>query len=143
MRNKRQTVAVIVISMFCICLSAMLAYNLHYILIHERTLCSFSPLVIIEGLKHEQKIRQFTMLFSAVAMIGILWTAYGQHQLNYKSRMIEVTPDIIIPAHEGQGQYGTAWFLDKNKYDEFFSTVAVDEQSERLSRLINQGREGD
>ncbi len=62
-------------------------------------------------------------LLDGLGCLGIWWGLYGQSYLDYHSRMYEVVPGFEIPMPEGQGQYGTAWWLEKRDYGKVFDSI--------------------
>lgn len=64
-----------------------------------------------------------------------------QNYIKYKSDMQSITPDIATPKAEGQGQYGTASWLDSRQYSGAFSAVKIDKQSLLIRELISMGDE--
>lgn len=60
---------------------------------------------------------------AGLEIAGIL--CLDSNRQNYKSKLIQITPDIYIPAPAGQNQCGSAKFLDKSAYDKAFCYVTI------------------
>ena len=45
---------------------------------------------------------------------------------NYKSKVRQITPQISTPVPAGQGQYGTAKWMQNKDFDKYFDTVIID-----------------
>lgn len=65
----------------------------------------------------------------------------NQYAIKYKSDMQHITPDIETPKAEGQGQYGTARWLDKSKYQSAFDLFEINDTDEWIEQLILHGRD--
>lgn len=73
--------------------------------------------MIKEIFSNIEKVRVFGCVI-ALEIAFVLWLSMNKP--SYKSKMIEITPDIHIPAPAGQGQCGDARFLRKDEYDNVF-----------------------
>lgn len=79
-------------------------------------------LIIKELFTNSEKLKVFiSIIFLELALV--LWISMNRP--TYKSKMIEITPDIHIPAPAGQGQCGNARFLRKDEYDNVFKSHIV------------------
>ena len=108
-------------------ISAVGAYNVHYVLSGEMEQCSLSLLLIVNSLFITENIRQFFLLFLAASALFVIWMLFEKASLHYRSGIIRVTPDILIPTAEGQGQYGTAQFLNPKEYKTYWDAIAMNE----------------
>jgi type IV secretion system protein VirD4 len=81
--------------------------------------------------KNAWKIFFILMAFIIMLLIFLLL----QSNKNYKSSQIHVTPYISTPVPAGQGQCGTAKWLDKKKYDLVFDNLILD-PSDQLLQLL-------
>jgi type IV secretion system protein VirD4 len=61
-----------------------------------------------------------------VAIVLFIVVTILQDSKDYQSKQIVVTPKISTPAPAGQGQCGTAKWLDKNQYDKLFDNFVLD-----------------
>jgi hypothetical protein len=55
--------------------------------------------------------------------------------------MQRITPAIRTPKPEGQGQYGTAQWLDRQKIPEVFTAVRIDKEDPLIQELLEKGDE--
>ena len=135
----RKTVAVLVGAIISALLSLAGAYNFDRLLSGQPEQMSISPLIILSGLGNGNVVKLFFLLFGC-CILFIMFALLSTANVDYKSKMREVTPDLEIPQAEGQGQYGTAEFLHKSRYEKVWAVVQVSEEDERIRRLMAQGR---
>lgn len=76
-------------------------------------------------------------LILLVAIILFIVVTILQDSKDYQSKQIVVTPKISTPAPAGQGQCGTAKWLDKNLYDKLFDNFVLD-RSRTVFKLIEE-----
>ncbi len=74
-------------------------------------------------------------LLAAVGILMAVIVLILTDSKDYQSQQIIVTPDITTPVPAGQGQCGTARWLDKKNFDKAFSHFTLDSTSE-LMQLI-------
>lgn len=120
-------------------LALLAAYNLDCVLQFELSRCSASPGVALAGVLETTRVLQLFFIIWLSGCLFLAWMLFGQVFVNYRSEMIWVTPDISIPAADGQGQYGTAKFLSSKKYSQLWCVAGVDENSPRLQELVEEG----
>lgn len=121
-------------------ISLYISYNVHWLLSGKRNMCSTNPVVLISGLS-EPKIRTFFIICLLAAALAILYMLVMQNYIKYKSDMQYITPDIETPKAEGQGQYGTARWLNQKKLSSVFAAVQVDQSSPLVKDLIAHGHD--
>ena len=124
---KRRILAAALSFLLLLCLSAVLAGNLDLLMTVGSEACTLSPAQLLPRLMTPKAGKLFLALCT-LSMLGIIWALFGQSYLNYRSKMYQVVPEFEIPMPEGQGQYGTAWFLDPKKYPDVFSAADTSEQ---------------
>lgn len=107
-----------------LCLVA--AYNLDRLLSNDLPGCSIRLTVLLDGFISSHEVRMFFLLLWAALGLFLFWILFGQAYIKYRSDIIHVTPDIPIPAAEGQGQYGSAKFLDPKRYKRVWAVATVD-----------------
>lgn len=83
---------------------------------------------------------QFYLIFCALTALLIVWILFTGSYLNYRSAMRVVTPEIQTPAAAGQGQFGTARWLPKEQFRQFFGTWKVPEKDPVFQALLEAGR---
>jgi hypothetical protein len=134
---KRRLITAAIALVPSIYLSLIGAYNLHFLLTGHPNWTP-NPIIALAILGIPKAQTLFLLLF-AMFLLGIAWMVFGREYIKYRSDMYQVTPDIKIPRPEGQGQYGTAWWLDPKKFDQTFATAKIDTKSELITSLINSG----
>ena len=86
------------------------------------------------GSKSFQNIMTIIALIIAIEIL--IYFKLSNKMTRYKSNMIKVTDDIYIPEPAGQGQYGTAHFLDKKQLDKKYKYNILDEINEVVKMLL-------
>lgn len=122
--------------------AAYLSYNLHWLLERQMQKCSVNIGAVLGGLA-DPRIRLLFLLLWAAGGLLVWYALAMQASVKYKSDMQEITPGIVTPKAEGQGQYGTAHWLSASQLPSVFSVVQVDMQSERLRKLMEHGYDDD
>lgn len=135
---KRKIIISSILMMVFAVAALYISYNVHWILMKQRNMCSTNPLVLISGLS-EPRIRTFFIICLITSALFIVYMLVMQNYIKYKSDMQYITPDIQTPKAEGQGQYGTARWQEKAKFSKVFATVQVDKSSAMVKKLIAQG----
>lgn len=112
--------------------------DLHALLSRQTEALTIKPWVgwqvVLEG---ELPLRLY-LLLAALCALGVLWAVVSSSYINYKSGMIQVTPDIVTPAPAGQGQYGTARWLEKRQIPKYYAVAEV--KNKALEELLIQGK---
>ena len=137
---KRKIIISSILMVVASVLSLYISYNVHWVLSGNRKMCSTNPLVLISGLS-EPKIRTFFIICLIASALAILYMLVMQSYIKYKSDMQYITPDIETPKAEGQGQYGTARWLNRNKLLKAFAVVQVDQSSPLIKDLMAHGHD--
>lgn len=91
--------------------------------------------VILEG----GKPLWFYLLLCALTALLILWVMLTGSYLNYRSDMQQITPDIQTPRAAGQGQFGTARWLDPKEITRFFGVWRVPQKDPAFQALLAAG----
>ena len=115
-----------------------IGYNADALLSGTRA-CSTSFWVVLRGAFEIPKARAFVLLLIAADALFVIGTMMMQEYIKYRSDMRQVTPDIETPQAAGQGQYGTARWLEQSQYPKRFDTVQIDENSRVIRELIAHG----
>lgn len=92
------------------------------------------PVVMKQYISNNEQIRMFTIFFFVILLLGIITLLVGGKS-SFKVDMIEITPEIHTPVPVGQGQHGTAKWLNKKDFDKVFDSVIID------SKKLMQGKE--
>lgn len=107
---------------FLLSLCVILVGNFDLFMTQGYEACTLQPGLLLKQLFSPQAGKLF-LLFAALSALVVLWALFGHSYLNYRSTMYEVVPGFEIPTPEGQGQYGTAWWMEKKDYDRHFPST--------------------
>ena len=83
------------------------------------------PVAMKQCISNNEQIRMFTIFFFVILLLGIITLLVGGKS-SFKVDMIEITPEIHTPVPVGQGQHGTAKWLNKKDFDKVFDSVIID-----------------
>ena len=86
---------------------------------------ALTPISIISYVASSNNAWKLFLLEAAGILMAIVVLILNDSK-DYQSEQIIVTPDIQTPVPAGQGQCGTARWLDKTKFDEAFRHFIVD-----------------
>lgn len=92
------------------------------------------PVAMKQCISNNEQIRMFTIFFFVILLLGIITLLVGGKS-SFKVDMIEITPEIHTPVSVGQGQHGTAKWLNKKDFDKVFDSVIID------SKKLMEGKE--
>lgn len=92
------------------------------------------PVAMKQCISNNEQIRMFTIFFFVILLLGIITLLVGGKS-SFKVDMIEITPEIHTPVPVGQGQHGTAKWLNKKDFDKVFDSVIID------SKKLMEGKE--
>lgn len=137
--KKRIMAAALVLLFFC-ALMPFAAYNLHMVLSKQISLCSADPAVVVVGLSIPQ-VRGFVFFGIALVALFEIWLLIGPTYIKYRNGMREIVPGLWIPEPAGQGQYGTARWMEPREYGSSFSVAVLDTNSALITSLIAHGED--
>ena len=83
---------------------------------------------------------QFYLLFCAVVAVLLLWVMFTGSYLKYRSDMRRITPDIETPCADGQGQFGTARWLPREKFRKYFGVWKIPAKDPGFQALLEAGK---
>ena len=92
------------------------------------------PVAMKQCISNNEQIRMFTIFFFVILLLEIITLLVGGKS-SFKVDMIEITPEIHTPVPVGQGQHGTAKWLNKKDFDKVFDSVIID------SKKLMEGKE--
>ncbi|MEM5816695.1 MAG: hypothetical protein AAGU16_02365 [Desulfitobacterium hafniense] len=136
---KRRGITAAVVMLLLTALSLLGAYNLDRVASGHPGECSWSLLISLAGLGN-QKVLIFFLLFLILSAVAVLFMLFEHSYINYKSDMQTITPAIKTPKAEGQGQYGTARWMEKDEIPDTFTVVQIDRNDSLIRRLMDEGR---
>lgn len=114
--------------------SACIAYNLDRLLTGNAL--SVRPDIWISGLLTEPQAGKLFLLLAVSSVLLIGWILVSRDFVKYKSGIRNILPGINTPLPAGEGQYGTAHWLDFHSYDRVWTGVQVDAAAPRLQQDI-------
>lgn len=97
-------------------------------------------LVAISGFNNPKQITTYLIfeLCNFIIFAFIIYTKLIQPK-GFTSNEIQITPDIKIPAPAGQGQFGSAWFMEDKTKDKVFKSNIIDINNEKIKYLLETG----
>lgn len=119
--------------------SVFLSYSLDVMLTTQK-LKLFDFNTCLEGLKVNQKQQQLFMIFTALLIGLIIFVVFVVMNNKYKADTITVTPKIKIPVPAGEGQNGSARFMNDSEKHSVFATYKLKHSSD-LCRVLNRNGE--
>lgn len=112
----------------------------HFLLSLETDKISLYPADGWSALIHLEKARQFYWIFLALTALLLGWVLVAGNYLAYRSKMQKITPDIRTPSPAGQGQFGTARWLNPKHIGRFFSIWKPARHAKWFKQLIAAGK---
>lgn len=97
---------------------------------------SIQPAAILYGLRKIPQVRKIFLLLAALSMLLIGGVLANRDFVRYKNGTKQILPGIATPLVAGEGQYGTAHWLEKKDYKNVWKAVRVDESAPRLQKNI-------
>lgn len=80
------------------------------------------------------------LIVTAMIFAGGCYLTFSQPRLKaHCTEMIQVTPDIQIPAPAGQNQHGSARFMNDTQKAQYFETVQVSKKNQTIAALYQAG----
>lgn len=115
-------------------LSVLLIFPvLYYVAIFDSmmgatTIQSYELRNIIKLVVSSDSSRKLFFMFFMIGMLAVVYILFGRGS-DYKSNQIKVTSKISTPVPAGQGQCGTAKWLDKKDFDNAFGTLELNRKN--------------
>lgn len=134
---RRLSIAVVMLLIWSL-LMMMVAVNLDNIMTGKPIM--LEPRFVFFEVWKIPKAIQLWLLSSSLGLVYIISVLIGNFGLENRSGMQSIIPGIKIPKAAGQGQYGTAQFLNDQKYDSVWEKVYII-KDERIKELIKYGKE--
>ncbi|MEG2020261.1 MAG: type IV secretory system conjugative DNA transfer family protein [Oscillospiraceae bacterium] len=124
----------IVISGF---ISLMAAYNIN-VLLSKHGSFSFYMSDTVFVLQDNKQRYLFMLIWCVLSLLSIT-IALTNPLVNYTNGVIQVTPKIRTPAPSGNGEYGTAKWMQKRDYTKCFSRCAITADNPIVKELLCHG----
>lgn len=93
------------------------------------------PMVI-----HNDRVRRFYLLYCLGLAALLIWIIVCSNYLKYRSDMQRITPDIETPCAAGQGQFGTARWMNPADIGQFYAIWKVPKRQMWFQQLIAAGK---
>lgn len=135
---KKKIIAALTLGAIFTVISLYLSYNLKYIFLGRLDMLTLNFFKVLFGLLDEHN-RRFFLIFMGMSFLAIIYFVSMQGYIKYKSDMQVVAPGIETPKAEGQGQYGTARWLDSKKMGTAFSEIEFNTSDAFISNLVQHG----
>lgn len=129
----------IIALIFSLGICSYFSVSLHFILSKNfESLLNINIQTIVNTLITEKKVLLiFGVLETMVVTFLLLFS--NKTKNIYHSEKIKLTDKIEIPTPAGDGQYGTAWWLQKKDYDKVFKYNVIDRDKEYQQSCFDSG----
>lgn len=123
--RKKILVSLAVLLVSTALLLPILALDTHALLLRDWERMTFLPADAWAAVVSDPRVLKFYLLYLAAMTLGLFGVLAQGSSLKYRSKMRYVTPDIVTPCADGQGQFGTARWLSPKQFSKYFSTWNV------------------
>lgn len=113
--------------------------DLHALLSRQTEALTIKPWVGWQVVLTGEITLRLYLLLAALCALFVIWAVASSSYINYRSGMIQVTPDIATPAPAGQGQFGTARWADKQDLARWYSCLKIDRAE--TAQMLEAGKE--
>lgn len=137
---KRWIIAGILLALAAGLLLPPLAADTHYLLLRELDNMTLSPLQGWKLVLADNRVLGFYLLYTIAVALMLIWVLVSTTYLNYRSNMQRITPDIITPCADGQGQFGTARWMKPEKIGRYFGVWRVPKRQLWFRELMAAGQ---
>ena len=121
MRKRKWIVAAVTFLIIAAFILPQGAVGFHCVLAKTPEHLTLQPLEAWQFLQTEKRALELYGLFAALVALVLLIFVLTGSGVKYSSSMQRITPDIYTPYPEGQGQFGTARWMDKRKIRKHFA----------------------
>lgn len=137
---KRRLIAAAVTLLLFSCFAVFAAYNIDQLLSHQFSFSLRMPVCLLAVIR-VPVVRLWFLLLEGSAGLTVSWMVFGREYIKYRSGTVHVCPGIDTPEAEGQGQYGTAHWLRREKDKEQAFTVVHVDSSAAIQELKARGQD--
>lgn len=95
---------------------------------------------LLKNIQTDEQLGKLFFLFEGVVLL-LCMCYFFLSQRPYQAKTYKVTDEISIPVPYGQGQHGTAWFMDKKEKHNAFGYLRINANSTKITELLRQGSE--
>ena len=117
------------------------AAALHHLLSRDPAAVTIDPVACWQLLLQGGAPARLYALLCAVVALLLGWILFSSTYLHYRSDMQQITPEIQTPCADGQGQYGTARWMDPKGLDRAFGHWKIPEEALGLKELLAAGEQ--
>jgi len=132
------TTITLVCSVINLFFSTLLHFQLKY---GGFSVMRITPMACINSIASDGKHRMLFLCMDGVTVLLIAAFVFCQLGRSYESVLFEVTPKIKTPVMAGQNQYGSARWLDSNKFYKVFAANEIDYKDVVIRGLTERGYE--
>lgn len=134
---KRRIIAGIIVLVVLWIAAVPIAYDLDALL-SQRYDYVWNPIwAFLLVLRNDKALKMLLLLLGVMTLAVIACLTAGSN-VTVRTGMQQITPDISIPKADGQGQFGTARFLSKKKYEKTFTAYKLPKDG-LYQNLIEEG----
>ena len=137
---KRWIIAGILLLLAAGLLLPPLAADTHYLMLQKFGSLTINPLVGWTLVFGDSRVLGFYLLYTIAVALMLIWVLVSTTYLNYRSNMQQITPKIKTPCADGQGQFGTARWMNPEEIGEYYSIWKVPSHQEWFQQLLEAGR---
>lgn len=124
---------------FSIGICSFLSVNLHFILSKDfESLLNINLQTTINTLITEKRVLVIFLILETLVVTLLLLFSNKRKNI-YHSEKIKLTDKIEVPLPAGDGQYGTAWWLQKKDYDRVFKYNIIDRNKDYMESCFKSG----
>lgn len=138
---KRWIVGAVLLLLVAALLLPQAALSTHGLLSGEKELLTANPWQAWPAVLDNAKALQFYLIYLALVVLIIGWILVSSTYLAYRSDMQRITPDIRTPAPAGQGQFGTARWMEPKQISRNFGIWKVPKHNRTFRRLMDAGKD--
>lgn len=139
--KKRWIAGLVVFLLTAALLVPQLAANLDHFLKREMSQLTMNPLDGWAAIISSSRVFQLYLLLDGLVAVLLGTILLTGSSLDYRSKMWVVTPDIITPCADGQGQFGTAKWLKKADIPRFYKIWRVPGKNDGFQKLMQAGEQ--
>ena len=113
--------------------------SLHYVLSKDfESLLKIDAISIINTLITDKRVLLIFCILELIVVSFFVLFTNGTKNI-YHSKTVKLTDNIEVPIPAGEGQYGTAWWLQKKDYDKVFSCNIIDRTKDYTESCFQKG----
>lgn len=136
--KKRWIAGGIVLVILWLCM-VPLTYNLD-VLLRGAQGYTLNPIMAFPVVFRDAQLRRLLGLMMGVCLLAVVACLTAGSGVSSRTGMHRLTPDIEIPVAVGQGQFGTARFLNKGEYRKAFTAYTLSSGNDAYEKLMQEGK---